>query len=1094
MCAVDFGFQIVRFWPLNCIVATSLSLAISSQILSDGMADPASNGSLERDIEQILTGLKKGTQLIKYSRKTKPKVCPFKLSLVVFRRYLQPEKNYLSFSLIYNNGERTLDLICKDKDETETWFRGLKTLISTEKFDRHIGSEFFYDGINFIPKDHPFAATLQFAISIAGNKVPFDFASHESSLNLASTDAGLELANMQPRTSIGDGFRVSVSSTPSVSSAASGPDDIESLGDVYVWGEVWADGVSPDGFVTQAPATTDVLIPKPLESSVVLDVQQIASGMRHIALVTRQGEVFTWGEESGGRLGHGIDRDFGRPHLVEFLAVTNMDFVACGENHTCAVSTSDDLFSWGDGTYNAGLLGHGTDVSHWIPKKLIGPLEGLQVTSIACGTWHSALATSNGKLFTFGDGTFGVLGHGNRQSVAYPKEVQLLTGLKTIKVSCGVWHTAAIVEVLFQSGSNVLSRKLFTWGDGDKYRLGHGNKETYLQPTCVSTLIEYNFHQIACGHTMTVALTTSGHIFTMGNTENGQLGNPFADGKVPILVQDKLVGEFVEEVSCGSHHVAALTSRSELYTWGKGANGRLGHGDIEDRKSPTLVEALKDRHVKNISCGSNFTSCICIHKWVSGVDQSICTGCRQPFGFTRKRHNCYNCGLVHCHSCSSRKVLKAALAPTPGKPHRVCDSCYNKLKAVEACSSSNLNRKITSTTSAPRTSIDSRERFCQGEIKSSRLILPPITEPVKYHQMLTNKLGSRYDYPSLTPSSQIPSLLQLNDIAFPNSINSSQNILKSAISTNPPPISPTLARPSSPHSRRPSSPRSRTQGFSRSLLESLKKTNELLNQEVSKLQNQIRSLKQKNGKEIERFQKYVGEVTSLAVEESSKHKTTKEFFKSTIDQMKEMIEKLPPEALDGENWKTILTAAEDFLGENVESEIPSMSSSANFEQPNVPHSLDSNDNSSKLQEQKIEENTETEGEESSSRDEANVLQKTSSSLSNNEASMSSQNSLNYSKSQVSSRSIKEGETQVIEQFEPGVYVTLIAKPNGVKVFKRVRFSKRRFHEHQAEEWWNANKDKVLKKYSILAATKTEGSASSNTLPPPAEENIVAMSS
>ncbi|XP_014496784.1 PH, RCC1 and FYVE domains-containing protein 1-like [Vigna radiata var. radiata] len=1075
------------------------------------MADPASYGSLERDIEQTLTALKKGTQLIKYSRKTKPKVRSFKLSLdektliwishkkerhlklssvshiisgqrtAVFRRYLQPEKNYLSFSLVYNNGERTLDLICKDKDETETWFRGLNTLISSEKLNTSIVREFFYDGVNVIPNGHRFAATLQYAISFAGKKVPFGFDSHESSLNLVSTDVGLERANMQPRTSIGDGFRISVSSTPSVSSSGSGPDDIESLGDVYVWGEVWADGISHDVFVTQPPATTDVLIPKPLESSVVLDVQQIASGMRHIALVTRQGEVFTWGEESGGRLGHGIDKDFSRPHLVEFLAVTNMDFVACGENHTCAVSTSDDLFSWGDGTYNVGLLGHGTDVSHWIPKKVSGPLEGLQVISISCGTWHSALATSNGKLFTFGDGTFGVLGHGNRQSVSYPKEVQLLSGLKTIKVSCGVWHTAAIVEVTFQSGSNVLSRKLFTWGDGDKYRLGHGNKETYLQPTCVSTLIEYNFHQIACGHTMTVALTTSGHVFTMGNTENGQLGNPLADGKVPILVQDKLVGEFVEEISCGSHHVAALTSRSELYTWGKGANGRLGHGDIEDRKSPTLVESLRDRHVKNISCGSNFTSCICIHKWVSGVDQSICTGCRQPFGFTRKRHNCYNCGLVHCHGCSSRKVLKAALAPTPGKPHRVCDSCYNKLKAVEASATANLNRKITATTSAPRSSMDSRERFGTGEIKSSRLILPPITEPVKYHQILTNKLGT--NYPSMSPSSQIPTLLQLNEITFSNSMNSSQNVMKSALSPNPPPISP--ARPSSPHTRRSSSPRSRT-GFSRSLIESLNKSNELLNQQVSTLQNQLRSLKQKQVMEIAKLQKNVREATSLTLEESSKHKTTKEFFKSTVDQLKEMVEKLPPEASDSENWKTILTGAEDFLRVNSESEMPSISPSDNSLQQNAPNKLDSNDSSSKLQD----ENSETEGVESSSRDEGNVLQESNNSyLSNNEASMSLQNSLREP-----SRSMREGETQVIEQFEPGVYVTLIVKPNGIRTFKRVRFSKRRFHEHQAEEWWNKNKDRVLRKYSTLAATKADGSASSNTLPPPAEENMEAMSS
>lgn len=29
----------------------------------------------------------------------------------VFKRYLRPEKEYLSFSLIYNNGERSLDLV-----------------------------------------------------------------------------------------------------------------------------------------------------------------------------------------------------------------------------------------------------------------------------------------------------------------------------------------------------------------------------------------------------------------------------------------------------------------------------------------------------------------------------------------------------------------------------------------------------------------------------------------------------------------------------------------------------------------------------------------------------------------------------------------------------------------------------------------------------------------------------------------------------------------------------------------------------------------------------------------------------------------------
>ncbi|MCH88843.1 E3 ubiquitin-protein ligase HERC2-like, partial [Trifolium medium] len=37
----------------------------------------------------------------------------------VFRRFLRPEKDYLSFSLIYKKGERSLDLICKDTAEVE---------------------------------------------------------------------------------------------------------------------------------------------------------------------------------------------------------------------------------------------------------------------------------------------------------------------------------------------------------------------------------------------------------------------------------------------------------------------------------------------------------------------------------------------------------------------------------------------------------------------------------------------------------------------------------------------------------------------------------------------------------------------------------------------------------------------------------------------------------------------------------------------------------------------------------------------------------------------------------------------------------------
>jgi alpha-tubulin suppressor-like RCC1 family protein len=224
-----------------------------------------------------------------------------------------------------------------------------------------------------------------------------------------------------------------------------------------------------------------------------------------------------------------------------------------------------------------------------------------------------------------------------------------------VRAACGVWHTAAVVEVMVgnSSSSNCSSGKIFTWGDGDKGRLGHGDKESRLVPTCVAALVEPNFCQVVCGQCLTVALTTSGHVYTMGSAVYGQLGNPQADGMLPVRVEGKLHKNFVEEISCGAYHVAILTSRTEVYTWGKGANGRLGHGNTDDKNTPTLVEALKDKQVRSVVCGTNFTAAICIHKWVSGVDQLMCSGCRQPFNLRRKRHNCYNCALIFCHSCSS---------------------------------------------------------------------------------------------------------------------------------------------------------------------------------------------------------------------------------------------------------------------------------------------------------------------------------------------------------------------------------------------------------------------------------------------------------
>ncbi|KAH7845215.1 hypothetical protein Vadar_022303 [Vaccinium darrowii] len=562
---------------------------------------------------------------------------------------------------------------------------------------------------------------------------------------------------------------------------------------------------------------------------------------------------------------------------------------------------------------------------------------------------------------------------------------------------------------------------------------------------------QLQFHQLALGHCITVGLTTSGHVFTMGSAAYGQLGNPRSDGKLPCLVQDRLVGEFVEEISCGAYHVAVLTSRSEVFTWGRGANGRLGHGDTEDRKTPTLVEALKDRHVKNISCGSSYTATIWIHKWVSGADQSVCSGCRQAFGFTRKRHNCYNCGLVHCHACSSKKALKAALAPTPGKPHRVCDSCYAKLKSPESVNPSYYNRRAT----APHRSIDSRERSERGEVRTSRILLSPTTEPVKYLEVKSAKAGTKTDSYSIVRASQVPALIQLTDIAFPSSLSALQYAFKPPPQPQPPPRSGGNSRSSSPYSRRPSPPRSATPVFSRGVIDSLKKTNDLLSQEVTKLQIQIKSLKQKSevqDEEIQKLQKNAQEATFLADQESSKFIVANEVMKSVASQtsntstdlpsknvktgytfqLKETAGKFPPEMPMSDTLEDINAQFETFfLSTNRDAVSESRSSLP------VDLAFDQLHESANRQYRRTEDNLDVTGV-------SDVSQNGEDTPRHSNRSSNIREALHLESNESAAGSPKspksEGQREVIEQFEPGVYVTLIQLHNGTKIFKRVRFS------------------------------------------------------
>ena len=57
-------------------------------------------------------------------------------------------------------------------------------------------------------------------------------------------------------------------------------------------------------------------------------------------------------------------------------------------------------------------------------------------------------------------------------------------------------------------------------------------------------------------------------------------------------------------------HCAAVLHTGELYTWGEGGEGQLGHGGTARLLKPRKVMALDSKHVSAVSCGGAHTAVV----------------------------------------------------------------------------------------------------------------------------------------------------------------------------------------------------------------------------------------------------------------------------------------------------------------------------------------------------------------------------------------------------------------------------------------------------------------------------------------------------
>eukprot|EP00639_Heterosigma_akashiwo_P013644 CAMPEP_0206369776 /NCGR_PEP_ID=MMETSP0294-20121207/5506_1 /ASSEMBLY_ACC=CAM_ASM_000327 /TAXON_ID=39354 /ORGANISM="Heterosigma akashiwo, Strain CCMP2393" /LENGTH=577 /DNA_ID=CAMNT_0053816611 /DNA_START=236 /DNA_END=1968 /DNA_ORIENTATION=+ len=219
------------------------------------------------------------------------------------------------------------------------------------------------------------------------------------------------------------------------------------------------------------------------------------------------------------------------------------------------------------------VWGHGGAVLHTLPP-------GTSVKQAACGENHSVALSEEGRVYTWGHGGEGRLGVGQCERIGVPDTsptpalVSSLSNVKIRQVSCGALHSLALDA----------EKVVYSWGCGNGGRLGHGDALGCARPRAVEKLRGEAVVQVACGtwHSaclvMWAPFTVGGVVYTWGSGYHGQL----AQLDIQVALEPAPVEYFldfhlpVRLIACGTYHCAALTIEKELYTWGSNMHGALG--------------------------------------------------------------------------------------------------------------------------------------------------------------------------------------------------------------------------------------------------------------------------------------------------------------------------------------------------------------------------------------------------------------------------------------------------------------------------------------------------------------------------------------
>lgn len=204
--------------------------------------------------------------------------------------------------------------------------------------------------------------------------------------------------------------------------------------------------------------------------------------------------------------------------------------------------------------------------------------EYISVADFAAGDTHATIISTDGKAYSRGWNNTGQAGIQAGSQVNISDWTEVNVPEKLASVKASD-HTVALTT----------SGALYTWGPNTHGQIGNGTNTTAFIPTQITAVDR--FSKIASGNAFTVALDAEGRLWSWGANNAGQLGDGTTnDRSVPQLVGGN---NTFKEVYAAKDTAYAIDSNGLLWAWGANNAGQIGDGTTETRRKPEVVETNK---------------------------------------------------------------------------------------------------------------------------------------------------------------------------------------------------------------------------------------------------------------------------------------------------------------------------------------------------------------------------------------------------------------------------------------------------------------------------------------------------------------------